>query len=103
MNESGTGRSEAYSRLRNEFDTLAIEDKAIFLLESTLSTLVRGIEAFGHMVGEELDKAFRRADEAAAEEEFTAGTTPPVTPEPPADDIPGPRFGAADDDLGPVI
>lgn len=108
MNESGNPRSEKYSRLREDFDALRIEDKAIFLLESTMTTLVRGIEAFGTALGRELEGLFRRADEAVAEAEAEAaaeaaeaGTPAPnVTPEPPPaatgptppdTDIPGPR------------
>lgn len=106
MNESGNPRSEKYSRLREDFDALRIEDKAIFLLESTMTTLVRGIEAFGTALGRELEGLFRRADEAVAEAEAAAeaaeaGTPAPnVTPEPPPaatgptppdTDIPGPR------------
>ena len=120
MNESGKARGEAYNRLRQEFDSLAVEDKATFLLESTMTTLVRGIEDFGRMVGEEVERFFRRAEEAAAEaeEEAEAGTPAPnVTPDrpeasagpmPPESDIPGPRSkksgsSPADGNEPPVI
>lgn len=111
MNEYRKTRSEQYNRLRDDFDTLAVEDKALFLLEATVSTLVRGIESFGKALGDELEHVFRRAEQAAAEAEAEAeaeaaaeaeaGTPAPnVTPEPtkpatdptaPPDDIPGPR------------
>ena len=110
MNESGNARSEAYNRLRQEFDSLAVEDKAIFLLESTMTTMVRGIESFGRMIGDELERILNRAEEAAAEAEAEAeaeaaaeaaagAPAPNVTPEapgaagpvPPENDIPGPR------------
>lgn len=103
MTEFRRARGEAYNRLREEFDALRVEDKAVFLLESTFSALVNGIESFGRVVGEELDRMFRQADEAAAEAhdvDVDPGTPAPnVTPEdpasvggaPPESDIPGPR------------
>src|SRR5690606_25582333 len=99
MKESGAER-EAYNRLRPEFDELAIEDKPIFLLEATVTTLMRGIESFGRMVGDELERIMRRAEAEAAraddvEPEGTpaANVTPEgaaTTPTPPDTDIPGP-------------
>lgn len=51
-------RSTQYERARREFDSLQIEDKAIFLVESTVTTVARGIEEVGRVIADELDALF---------------------------------------------
>ena len=57
MTEQQT-RSKQYERARSEFNNLKIEDKAVFLVESAVTTVARGIEEVGKMVADELDALF---------------------------------------------
>lgn len=86
--------SEQYQEARKHFDELHIEDKAVFLLESTVTTLARGIETLGRSIGETLERTFdeaerrarRSADDAGQETpaddsgDGSASTPPPTTP-----------------------
>lgn len=78
MGERSEERKEQYKRVRNEFEDLQIEDKALFLLEAMVSTVARGVEQAGKGFADEIDKAFRRASrpmEEEREEGTTAGPT----------------------------
>lgn len=68
MGERSEERKEQYKRVRNEFEDLLIEDKALFLLEAMVSTVARGVEQAGKGFAEEVDKAFRRASQPSDEE-----------------------------------
>ncbi len=86
--------SEQYQEARKHFDELRIEDKAVFLLESTVTTLARGLETLGRSIGETLERTFDEAErrakrsadagsqETAAEDsgDGSASTPPPSTP-----------------------
>jgi hypothetical protein len=61
-------RRARYQRTRAEFDELAIEDKAVFLVEATVSTIARGVEEAGRKLAEELDTLFRTEPWAAEAE-----------------------------------
>ncbi len=63
MSEQGQERKERYRRVRTEFDDLDTEDKVLFLMEATVSTLARGVDEFGRAVSDELNKAFSRRAE----------------------------------------
>ncbi|HEX7070025.1 MAG TPA: hypothetical protein VF190_04440 [Rhodothermales bacterium] len=79
---------EQFDKARREFDQLRAEDKAIFLLEATVSTIARGVEQFGQVVVDEIDRAFRKKREAEAEStsstsessSYTHGTAPETPP-----------------------
>lgn len=63
MSEQGQERKERYRRVRTEFDDLDAEDKVLFLMEATVSTIARGVDEFGRAVSDELNKAFSRRAE----------------------------------------
>lgn len=62
------GHSERYHETRRQFDELRLEDKAVFLLEATVSTLGRGLEQAGRVLGDALENAFNEAERAAGKE-----------------------------------
>lgn len=61
--------NEHYKSARNAFDDLKIEEKAVFLIESTVAMLVQGIETVGKTVGDGLDEAFSKAKNDCEEKE----------------------------------
>jgi hypothetical protein len=68
-----TSRKREYREAQSAFDRLRVEEKAVFLIEATLSTVARGIEEVGHVLADELDTLFdeartSRANDAAADE-----------------------------------
>lgn len=50
---------ERYRDLRESFDELQIQDKALFLVEAAVSTLARGIEQAGETLADEMGDLFR--------------------------------------------
>ena len=52
---------EQYDKARSEFDQLKPEDKAVFLVEAVVSTMARGVEQFGRVVVDELDRIFKKS------------------------------------------
>lgn len=60
MSERDQHRKDRYRRVRSDFDELNTEDKVVFLLEATVSTVARGIDEFGRVLSDELGKAFSR-------------------------------------------
>ena len=80
-------QSREYRRAREVFDELDIEDRAVFLLEATVTTFARGIEQAGRAVARELDNLFSRA--AAWPEEEPVMADP--MPEDPAPAVPRPK------------
>ncbi len=77
MGERSEERKEQYKRIRMEFEDLEIEDKALFLLEATVSTVARGIEQVGKGFADEVDKAFRSAARQKEEEGAKQNGAPP--------------------------
>jgi hypothetical protein len=79
---------EQFDKARREFDQLRAEDKAVFLLEATVSTIARGVEQFGQAVVDEIDRAFKKKREAEAQSHanasesssYTHGSTPETPP-----------------------
>ena len=51
-------RKTEYREARSAFDRLHVEDRAVFLVEATLSTVARGIEQVGQVLADELDTLF---------------------------------------------
>lgn len=45
-----------YRSLRNEFDNLQLEEKAVFLVESGFSLLIHSVESLTHFVRDEINK-----------------------------------------------
>lgn len=74
---------EQYDRVRQEFDQLRTEDKAVFLVEAVASTLARSVEQVGRAIADEFDRAFKRREGAAARPEEQTngnGASAPETP-----------------------
>jgi hypothetical protein len=59
--------SERFHEARRQFDELKLEDKAVFLLEATVTTLARGLEHAGKALGDAMERAFDEAERAAEE------------------------------------
>lgn len=74
MSEQGQERKERYRRVRTEFDDLDTEDKVLFLMEATVSTIARGVDEFGRAVSDELNKAFSRRAEKKHEKDQEASS-----------------------------
>jgi hypothetical protein len=72
-----TACSEEYRQARAAFDTLNIGDQAVFLVESVVAVMARGLEEAGRTLAHALDDLFRPAPEAAAEEDEAAPEAEP--------------------------
>ena len=59
--------NQQYTKAREEFDGLKIEEKAIFLVESTFSMLAHGIEAVGNVFSEQVEKVYETVEEEVEE------------------------------------
>ncbi len=64
MAEPHASRREHVNRVREAFERLAVEDRALFLIEATASTLALGVEQAGRALAEELGRWFGGAHEA---------------------------------------
>ncbi len=64
MAEKENNNKEQYRQARDEFDSLKIEEKAIFLVESTFSMLAHGIEAVGNVFAEQVNNMYKDEEEA---------------------------------------
>lgn len=93
MGERNQERKEQYKRVRTDFEDLEIEDKALFLLEATVSTVGRGIERIGRGFAEEFDRACRRAADWPADETSTETTNGTAT-SPTGSQATGPASGS---------
>lgn len=80
MSTQDTDRKQQYSQARDAFDDLRVEDKALFLVEAAVSTIARGLEEAGRIIGKSLDDVFG-GDGAAGEPPEAA----PAEPEAPAE------------------
>jgi|GEM_PF-5424477 hypothetical protein len=67
--------SEQYRRARTEFESLELEDRAVFLLEATVATVARGLDELGRLVARQLDDLFKTPP--FGEERPQPGDTPP--------------------------
>ncbi|MEX0821497.1 MAG: hypothetical protein WD021_05065 [Rhodothermales bacterium] len=76
MSDREQERKENYQRVRSDFDELNSEEKVVFLLEATVTTLARGIDAFGRAVSDELNNAFSKRAEKKSREENADGAAP---------------------------
>jgi|GEM_PF-6516982 len=56
MAEQTEKDGQKYRSLRNEFDDLQLEEKAVFLIESGLSLLIHSVESLTHFVRDEINK-----------------------------------------------
>ena len=81
-----------YHQAREAFDELKIEDRAIFLLEATVTTVARGVEEAGRALADELDRFFHgfRAERAEPSEP-SRGAAKPGPAEPPTSAQTAPR------------
>lgn len=62
-----TACSEEYRQARAAFDTLNIGDQAVFLVESVVTVMARGLEEAGRTLAHALDDLFRPAPEAGVD------------------------------------
>lgn len=69
-----------YHQAREAFDDLKIEDRAVFLLEATVSTVARGVEEAGRALADEFDRFFRTCREERAETPRSAAAPGPAEP-----------------------
>ena len=78
-------RRDAYDHARRQFDDLRLEDKAIFLVEATAGTLVRGLEEAGRAVTDSLEDLFRRSGGRSGKHDASERPSPsrPGAAEPP--------------------
>ena len=81
--------SKQYHQAREAFDDLKIEDRAVFLLEATVSTVARGVEEAGRILADELDRLF--SSFRKEEPEASRGTASPGPAEPPTAEQVAPR------------
>lgn len=76
---------EQFDKTRHEFEQLRTEEKAVFLVEAVASTLARGVEQVGKVVVEEIDRVFKKRQEAPSSSEtktdpFNGNPPQPETP-----------------------
>lgn len=79
MAEKAKNTKEEYRQARDRFDSLKIEEKAIFLVESAFSMLAQGIEALGSMFSEQINKVYEETETKAADSEKEKQTPPKKT------------------------
>ncbi len=65
MSEQEKQRSKEYSRVRDTFDKLSLDEQASFLVEAVFSTVTRGIERASETMTEELNTLFEQAQRGA--------------------------------------
>ena len=68
MAEKAKNNKEQYRQARDEFDSLKIEEKAIFLVESAFSMLAHGIEAIGNVFSEQINNIYQEEKKAEKKE-----------------------------------
>lgn len=78
MNERNQERKEQYKRVRTDFEDLTIEDKALFILEATITTLARGVEQIGRVVSDQINDIFSGWNERKPESDPFEPTTGPT-------------------------
>ena len=85
--------SKQYRQAREAFDDLKIEDRAVFLLEATVSTVARGIEDAGRALANELDRMFStfRQEGPEAPQSAASASPGPGPAEPPTANQTAPR------------
>ena len=71
MAEKAKSNKEQYRQTRDGFDSLKIEEKAIFLVESAFSMLAHGIEAVGSVFSEQINKVYQKEEEVKEKETKT--------------------------------
>ena len=87
--EDTTTRRAAYEGARAAFDQLRLEDKAVFLLESLVTTVARGVEAAAQGVADAIDDVFTPPPPETPPAEPTFSDMPGAAPDvPPAAEPP---------------
>ena len=68
MAKSSNSSSETkYKKVRVEFDNLDFQNRALFLIDAAMSTVISGVEEFAGAVGDALDDFGSRVRDAASE------------------------------------
>lgn len=75
MSDREQERKENYQRVRSDFDELNSEEKVVFLLEAAVTTLARGIDAFGRSVSDELNNAFSKRSDKKSRKKDSEGAS----------------------------
>lgn len=57
-----------FSRAHDAFESMGMRDRAVFLVEATASTFIRGIEKTSSVVADELNDLFHRAERKTEKE-----------------------------------
>ena len=73
-------RREQYDQARSAFEELSIEDRVLFLLKETITTVADGIERAGRTVANELDAVFEEMEAEPENGEAAPATEPQGTP-----------------------
>ena len=72
-------RREQYDQARAAFEELSIEDRVLFLLKETITTVADGIERAGRTVAEELDALFEERESKSEDGEAASEAEPKST------------------------
>ncbi|NBC19128.1 MAG: hypothetical protein GVY18_17635 [Bacteroidetes bacterium] len=70
-----TSRKREYREAQSAFDRLRVDEKAIFLVEATLSTVARGIEEVGSALADELETLFQQEHDPSHAHEAEQGSS----------------------------
>ena len=74
MTTKSKEHNEQYRKAREEFDDLAIEEKAVFMVESAFSMLALGIESVGNVFSDLINKVYKAEEDEAADAPEKAST-----------------------------
>jgi len=99
MDERKQEKNEKYQRARSDFDELDTEEKVVFILEATVSTVARGIDELGRVISDEINNAFsRRAERKARRGTYSNGE--PAAPPAEGGPATGDEGSGGHDDMG---
>lgn len=84
MDTKHDSHREQYQEARRAFEELSIEDRVLFLLKESITTVADGIEQAGRTLAREMDSLFREMEKEVEEEEQDMPPPPaPTAPTPP--------------------
>lgn len=81
MSQEKNRRSKEFSSARDIFDNLEVDEKALFLMESTVKALFDGLQEAADTFSESMKDAFSRGQDYAPEEERAAEKAKKKKPE----------------------
>jgi hypothetical protein len=74
---SDHSNSAQYRRVREEFEQMSLDERAIFLLEAAVATIIRGVDAAGRVVLDNLSGLFDDKEEEVSVDVPTEADAPP--------------------------